>query len=173
MSSRASCTDPSLRCLSIAKNGQSPNTVSKMPLSVPLVSFLPNRHHFWTTSAPCNKPRATITSTPCWGWSRFLVIIRSARSLLDPIAPSHLDPVFLDVFERLEQHRMLAHFRALDHQLLVALDGTNYFSSQAMHCHNCLTRQLTNGHTLSYHAAITPLIVCPGHSQVIALPPED
>jgi len=95
------------------------------------------------------------------------------RKLLDPIAPSHLDPVFLDVFERLEQHRMLAHFRALDHQLLVALDGTNYFSSQAMHCHNCLTRQLTNGHTLSYHAAITPVIVCPGQSQVIALPPED
>src|SRR5882672_1432139 len=95
------------------------------------------------------------------------------RTLLDPIAPSHLDPVFLDVFERLEQHRMLAHFRALDHQLLVALDGPNYFSSQAMHCHNCLTRQLTNGHTLSYHAAITPVIVCPGQSQVIALPPED
>jgi len=42
-----------------------------------------------------------------------------------------------------------------------------------MHCHNCLTRQLTNGHTLYYHAAITPVIVCPGQSQVIALPPED
>ena len=94
------------------------------------------------------------------------------RKLLDPIAPSGLDPVFLDVFERLEQHRMLAHFRALDNQLLVALDGTNYFSSQAIHCHNCLTRQLTNGHTLYYHAAITPVIVCPGQSQVIALPPE-
>ena len=36
------------------------------------------------------------------------------RTLLDPIAPSGLDPVFLDVFERLEQHRMLAHFRDLD-----------------------------------------------------------
>ena len=94
------------------------------------------------------------------------------RKLLDPIAPSGLDPVFLDVFERLEQHRMLAHFRALDNQLLVALDGTNYFSSQAIHCRNCLTRQLTNGHTLYDHAAITPVIVCPGQSQVIALPPE-
>ena len=94
------------------------------------------------------------------------------RKLLDPIAPSGLDPVFLDIFECLEQHRMLAHFRDLDNQLLVALDGTNYFSSQTIHCHNCLTRQLTNGHTLYYHAAITPVIVCPGQSQVIALPPE-
>jgi hypothetical protein len=94
------------------------------------------------------------------------------RTLLDPIAPSHLDAVFVEVFEGLEQHRMLEHFRYLGDQLLVALDGTNYFSSKAIHCQNCLTRQLTNGQTLYYHAAITPVIVCPGQSQVIALPPE-
>jgi hypothetical protein len=94
------------------------------------------------------------------------------RKLRDPIAPSALDSVFVEVFEGLEQHRLLAHFRGLGDQRLVALDGTYYFSSQAMHCHNCLTRPLTNGQTLSYHAAITPGIVCPGQSQVIALPPE-
>ena len=94
------------------------------------------------------------------------------RTLLDPLAPRYLDAVFVEVFEGLEQHRMLAHFRVLGDQLLVALDGTNYFSSKAMHCPNCLTRQLTNGQTLYYHAAITPVIVCPGQSQVIALPPE-
>jgi len=94
------------------------------------------------------------------------------RTLLDPIVPSHFDPVFVEVFERLEQHRRLAHFRVLDDQLLVAMDGTNYFSSKTIHCHNCLTRQLSNGHTLYYHSAITPVIVCPGQAQVIALPPE-
>ena len=94
------------------------------------------------------------------------------RTRLDPIAPRYLDPVFVEVFERLEQHRLLAHFRVLGDQLLVAMDGTNYFSSKTLHGHNCLTRQLTNGPTLYYHAAITPVIVCPGQSQVIALPPE-
>ncbi len=94
------------------------------------------------------------------------------RKLLDPIAPSHLDAVFVEVFEGLEQHRMLAHFRILRDQLLVAMEGTNYFSSKTIHCQNCLTRQLTNGQTLSYHAAITPVLVCPGQSQVIALPLE-
>jgi hypothetical protein len=97
---------------------------------------------------------------------------KQVRTLLEPIAPSRLDPVFLDVFECLAQHRMLAHCRSLDNQLLVALDGTHYFSSQAIHCRNCLTRQLPNGHTLYYHAAITPVIICPGQAQVIALPPE-
>ena len=94
------------------------------------------------------------------------------RTLLDPIAPSYLDSVFVEIFEGLEQRRMLTPLRVLGDQLLVALDGTTYFSSQALHCPNCLTRQLSNGQTLYYHAAITPVIVCPGHSQVIALPPE-
>jgi hypothetical protein len=67
---------------------------------------------------------------------------------------------------------LLDPFRVLDQQLLVALDGTQYFSSQALHCPNCLTRQLANGHTLYYHTAITPVIVCPGRAQVIALAPE-
>ena len=94
------------------------------------------------------------------------------RTLLDPIAPRHLDAVFLEVFKSLEQDRMLANFRLLAAQLLVALDGTTYFASKAIHCSNCLTRHLTNGQTLYYHAAITPVIVCPGQAQVIALPPE-
>src|SRR5262249_18110904 len=94
------------------------------------------------------------------------------RTLLDPLAPSHLDAVFVEVFERLEQHRMLTHFRVLGTQLLVALDGPNSFSSKAMHCPTGLTRPLTHGQTLYYHAAITPVIVCPGQSQGSALPPE-
>jgi hypothetical protein len=94
------------------------------------------------------------------------------RTLLDPLAPSHLAPVFVEIFKGLEQHRMLDHFRVLGDQLLVSLDGTTYFSSQAIHCPNCLTRQLSNGPTLYYHSAITPVIVCPGHPDVIALPPE-
>ena len=53
------------------------------------------------------------------------------RTLLDPIAPSHLDAVFVEVFESLEQHRMLAHFRVLGDQLLVALDGTQLLFVQS------------------------------------------
>jgi hypothetical protein len=56
------------------------------------------------------------------------------RTLLDPIAPSQLDAVFVEVFKDLEQHRMLAHFRVLGAQLLVALDGTHYFASKTIHC---------------------------------------
>src|SRR5262245_50007582 len=62
---------------------------------------------------------------------------------------------------------MWSHFRVLDDQLLVALDGPDYFSSKAIHCQNCLRRQLSNGQTLYYHAVITPVIVYPGQPQVL------
>jgi hypothetical protein len=94
------------------------------------------------------------------------------RTLLDPIAPRYFAPVFFEVFERLEQLHCLDPFRVLDHQWLVALDGTQYFSSKALHCRHCLTRQLSNGQTLYDHTAITPVIVSPGHAQVIAFAPE-
>jgi hypothetical protein len=94
------------------------------------------------------------------------------RTLLDPIAPRYFHPIFFEVFAHLEQQHLLDSFRVLDRQLFVSLDGTQYFSSKALHCQNCLTRQLSNGQTLYYHTAITPVIVCPGHAQVIALAPE-
>src|SRR5713101_859751 len=94
------------------------------------------------------------------------------RNLLDPMMPRHLDGVYLAVFEGLEQHGSLASFRVLSDQLLMAMDGTQYFSSKAIHCQNCLRRQTSNSQTLYYHSAITPVIICPGRSEVIALPPE-
>jgi hypothetical protein len=94
------------------------------------------------------------------------------RKLLDPLTPSALDGVFLTVFAGLEEHGLLRPFRVLNDQLLLALDGTQYFSSQTIHCPNCLTRHTPKGHTFYYHAAITPVVVCPGRPQVIALPPE-
>lgn len=94
------------------------------------------------------------------------------RNLLDPFRPSYLDGVYLEVFNRLDQHGSLNNFRVLEGQLLAALDGTQYYSSSNIHCPNCLRRQTSKGQTLYYHTAITPVIVCPGRSEVIALPPE-
>src|SRR5688572_30631663 len=84
------------------------------------------------------------------------------RNLLDPMLPSALDGVYLEVFERLEQHGLLANFRGLSDQLLLVLDGTQYFATKTIHCQDCLRRQTAHGQTLNYHSAITPVIVYPG-----------
>lgn len=94
------------------------------------------------------------------------------RSLLDPIAPSALYPVFREIRSALEQSGQLDQFRVLDEQLLVTLDGTNYFSSTVIHCPNCSQRTTASGETVYFHSAITPVIVAPGRSQVISLDPE-
>jgi len=62
--------------------------------------------------------------------------------------------------------------RSPDGTLLLALDGTEYFSSQAIHCNDCSTRRHTNGQVTYFHAALTPVLVKPGCDKVIALAPE-
>jgi hypothetical protein len=94
------------------------------------------------------------------------------RQLLDPIAPSYLFPVFELTFNDLEATGQLDAFRTFDDNLLFAFDGTQYFSSKEIHCQNCSHKTASNGVTTYFHSAITPVIVAPGNSRVIALEPE-
>ena len=93
-------------------------------------------------------------------------------NLLDPVAPAHLAPVFIDLVGALEAGGELSSHRVLDGRLLVALDGTQYHSSEAIHCPQCSTRTLANGKTQYYHVALTPTLVAPGQPAVFPLPPE-
>ena len=94
------------------------------------------------------------------------------RSLLDPLPPQHLYPVFEEVFRALEQNGHLEPFRVLNGQLLISLDGTGYFASKVIHCAKCQHQTNQKGETTYYHTAITPVIVAPGRSEVISLAPE-
>jgi hypothetical protein len=55
---------------------------------------------------------------------------------------------------------------------LLSLDGTGYFSSETIHCKNCLTKtDEKTGKATYYHSAITPVLVKPGEKHVLSLPP--
>jgi len=94
------------------------------------------------------------------------------RQLLDPIAPSYLFPMFELTFNTLEATGQLDAFRIFDNNLLFAFDGTQYFSSKEIHCQNCSHKTASNGVTTYSHSVITPVIVAPGNSRVIASEPE-
>ena len=94
------------------------------------------------------------------------------RSLLDPVDPSSVSPVFREIFERLERSGVLKNFRSHANNLLVILDGTQYFSSDKIHCDKCNSRELNNGKTNYYHSVLTPVIAQPGNKHVIPLAPE-
>jgi hypothetical protein len=94
------------------------------------------------------------------------------RNLLDEVKPEGVFGVFDEVFQLLEQEGQLPLFRSFKDNLLLALDGTEYFGSSKIHCPQCSSRNLKNGTAYYFHAAITPVIVCSGRSQVLPLPPE-
>ena len=94
------------------------------------------------------------------------------RSLLDPIVPDYVFPVFEQVFGDLEAAEELDTFRSLNGNLHIALDGLCYFSSKKIHCQNCSQRTAAKGVTTYFHSAITPVVVAPGNGRVIALEPE-
>lgn len=94
------------------------------------------------------------------------------RNLLDPAHPEHVQSVYRHIFVALEEADVLKKRRSFANQLLVAIDGTEYFSSKAIHCENCSHRELNNGKTNYFHSALTPVIVQPENETVISLAPE-
>ena len=96
------------------------------------------------------------------------------RQTLDPVAPAHLFDFFDDLHRAFDKHGLLEAMRAVEDTRLIALDGTWYFSSQSQNvqCPNCSAIQHADGHTTHFHSAITPVILSPGHSQVVPLRPE-
>lgn len=94
------------------------------------------------------------------------------RNILDEIEAGKLFAVFSWVYQSLQRGGYLRPYQCLGGHLLVTLDGTQYFSSQKIHCEHCSTRTHKNGTITSFHSVILPVIVAPSQSQVIALAPE-
>lgn len=94
------------------------------------------------------------------------------RNLLDPVDASYLHPFYRSTFLTIEQAGLLEGYRSFANQLLMAIDGTEYFSSKKIHCENCSHRVLNISETRYFHSVLTPVIVQPGNEQVLVLEPE-
>jgi len=94
------------------------------------------------------------------------------RTLLDPVPPELLGPVFDHGFNTLVETQQLSAFRSWQKRLLVVLDGTQYFSSQHISCPQCTRQTHRNGTTTYSHRMLTPVLVAPHQNKVIPLPPE-
>ncbi len=94
------------------------------------------------------------------------------RKTLDGVPPEHFDPVFAHVLNELERGGALDRLRRLDGRLLIALDGTECFTSRRIGCRNCSRRRLADGGTQNHHSMLAASIVAPGTSHLLPLPPE-
>lgn len=94
------------------------------------------------------------------------------RNLLDPVPPETLFPLMASIGDALYSDGHLDCFRSINQTLLIALDGTDFHSSERISCPNCTTSTLKNGKPLNRHIAVTPVLVSPRQNTVVALAPE-
>ena len=94
------------------------------------------------------------------------------RNLLDPVPPETLFPLMATISDELYRAGYLDCFRSINDTFLIALDGTDFFSSENISCPCCTQSKLKNGKTLYRHIAVTPVLVAPGQKNVIALAPQ-
>lgn len=94
------------------------------------------------------------------------------RTVLDGVPARGLFPLFGEIADMLVRTGKLEEFRGFGDQLLLALDGTGYFSSNTIHCKHCLTKTRADGSTTYQHMVILPAMVAVGRADVIPLSPE-
>lgn len=94
------------------------------------------------------------------------------RNLLDPVPPETLFPLMAHVGDELYRHGHLDAFRSVNSTFLIALDGTDFFSSDTLSCPHCSHSKQKNGKTLNRHIVVTPVLLAPGQRNVVMLPPE-
>jgi hypothetical protein len=94
------------------------------------------------------------------------------REILDPVSPESVRPLFQRVFAQLQRGKALESLMFLDDYSLLALDGTEYFSSKTIHCASCLHKVHRNGSITYYHQMLGAALVHPDQRAVIPLMPE-
>jgi Transposase DDE domain len=94
------------------------------------------------------------------------------REILDPVSPESVRPLFKSVFGQLQRGKALESMMFLEDYYLLALDGTEYFSSKTIHCASCLQKVHRNGSITDYHQMLGAALVHPDQRAVIPLMPE-
>ena len=94
------------------------------------------------------------------------------RNLVDPLSSVYFQEDFWYLLDTLQEQQRLLQFRNELGTPSIAMDRVNFFASEKISCSKCLKREDRSGVEHFYHSAITPVLVKPGQSQVLPLPPE-
>jgi hypothetical protein len=93
------------------------------------------------------------------------------RNLLDPVEPGLLREPFWEIYHHLDESGLLDQYRGVGGTRLISLDGSQYFSSQQIHCPNCRV-VVRDEHTYYSHLVMLAVLSAPGQKRVICLDPE-
>ena len=94
------------------------------------------------------------------------------RETLDALPSDALQSSFVTFLHRLQRGKQLEAYRFLNHGYLIALDGSQYFSSEKIHCPGCLTYKGAKGPLRYSHQILQAVMLHPHMRQVLPLFPE-
>jgi len=93
------------------------------------------------------------------------------RNLLDPVDPGQLREPFWEIYQQLEAGGHLDKYCGVDETRLISLDGSQYFSSQEIHCPNCHV-SVRDEETYYAHMVMMAVVCAPEQARVVCLDPE-
>jgi hypothetical protein len=94
------------------------------------------------------------------------------RDILDPVEPESLRPCFTDLFRQAQRGKVLEQYVFYEDKYLLSFDGSQYFSSEKIHCPQCLVKKHGNGTVTYHHQLLACVLIHPDLREVIPLMPE-
>ena len=93
------------------------------------------------------------------------------RNLLDPLDAAQLEEVFWEIYAELDAGGYLDVYQGVGDTRLISLDGTQYFSSQTVHCDNCRVT-VKDGEKHYAHQVLLAVLCAAEQAHVVCLEPE-
>ena len=94
------------------------------------------------------------------------------RTILDPVDPAALRPVFRSVFRHLQRGKNLEAMTFLDGYYLLSGDGSGFYSSSKVSSDYCMRKVTRKGETKYYQQMYAAAFVHPDHKEVVPVFPE-
>ena len=95
------------------------------------------------------------------------------REILDPVEASSIRPVFKAVFREIQRGKVFEDYVfKVNNSYLLSIDGTEYFSSDTVHCDNCQKKEHKDGEITYSHSMLSGVILHPTKKEVIPIAPE-
>jgi hypothetical protein len=94
------------------------------------------------------------------------------RDTIDPVATDAINSCFAILFHHLQRGKQLSLYKLNSGHHLIAIDGSQYFSSEKVCCPSCLTYKGAKSKTRYSHQILQAVMLHPDMRQVIPLAPE-
>jgi len=95
------------------------------------------------------------------------------REVIDEVESRELEPLFEEFFRPLQRGKHLKEYRVLKDYYVVSMDGSEYFSSDKIHCSGCLKKETKKGKIWYEHQIVQAALMHPGKRQVFPLASEE